>query len=336
LLPDEVGPAGVLTHRIRSRSSTVRDDLGAERPIRGSGLGHRNDFPWRRPSRTPLRDYRECMPTSAVPPSLRRAVLASCVLDDLDLHQAPWGVRLPGPDGADESGVHLEWSAIAQALAGHDPLSPVGRARVSCLLGPARLVADLGEGAPEALRESARLLALPPDHVLHPGPGWVRDRVLGGTLDVGVGFLDRSGARDRVRPVPPAVLAAAGVDPDGWWDDLTAHAEHMGSLIASRLEVLRRRRSALRPAGGCDVLTLLASRTLRTALARLDGTGLRAVAVPDRDRGWFDLSRIDPAFVASAWSATDETARGLARPVLVTEDEVVLARPGGHPEREAL
>jgi hypothetical protein len=283
-----------------------------------------------------LCDYRECMPTSAVPPSLRRAVLASCVLDDLDLYQAPWGVCLPGSDGAGESGVHLEWSAIAQALAGHDPLSPVGRARVACLLEPARLVADLGAGAGERLRESARLLALPPDHVLHPGPGWVRDRVLGGALDVGMGFLDRSGERDRVRPVPPVVLATAGVDPSGWWEDLTAHAEHMGGLIASRLAVLVRRRSALRPAGGCDVLTLLASRTLRTALAGLDGTGLRAVAVPDRDRGWFGLSRVDPAFVTAAWSATDETARGLARPVLVTEDEVVLARPGGHPGREAL
>jgi len=320
-------PAGTPRTTVAVRDRTA--GKGRDPPPR---LGHRNDFPSPCTPIAPGTDYRECVPTPDVPARLRRAVLAACVLDDVDLEQAPRGVTLAGTGG---SAVDLEWSAVADALAGHDPLSPVGRARVACLLGPARLAADHGRGAPQALREVSRLLALPPDHALHPGPGWVRGRVLGGALEVGIGFRGRTGP-DRVLPVAPAALTAAGADPWPWWEELALHAERMGELVAQRLGVLARRRSALRPAGGCDVLTLLASRTLRKALAGLDGTGMRAVAVPERDRGWFDLSRVDPAFVTAAWAATDGPARGLARPLLVTGDEVVLARRGGRPERHAL
>jgi hypothetical protein len=57
---------------------------------------------------------------------------------------------------------------------------------------------------------------------------------------------------------------------------------------------------------------------------------MRAIAVPMRTRGWFDLARIDPAFVGAAYSATEDADRGFARPVLVTEHEIGLARPGGN------
>jgi hypothetical protein len=82
----------------------------------------------------------------------------------------------------------------------------------------------------------------------------------------------------------------------------------------------------LRPVGGCDVLTLLGTRPLRAALAGGDGSGMRAVAVPTRQRGWFDLRRVDPAFVGAAWAATTEADRGLSSALLVTRDEVATAR----------
>ena len=91
----------------------------------------------------------------------------------------------------------------------------------------------------------------------------------------------------------------------------------------------------LRPVGGCDVPTLLASATLREHLVagpdRSPGSLLRAVAVPDRTRGWFDLARIDPAYTGAVWAVTDLRDRGLRRPVLVTRDEVARA-----PERPDL
>jgi hypothetical protein len=100
----------------------------------------------------------------------------------------------------------------------------------------------------------------------------------------------------------------------------------MGALAVERLaRDGRRRQAVIRPVGGCDVLTLLTSRDLRRYLATEDGSGMRAVAAPMRSRGWYDLARVDPTFVAAAWAATDESERGVRRPLLVTADEVALA-----------
>jgi hypothetical protein len=58
-----------------------------------------------------------------------------------------------------------------------------------------------------------------------------------------------------------------------------------------------------------------------------------------RSRGWFDLARIDPAFVGAAAAATEPELRGVLRPLLVTTDEVGLAAGGVPVEqlaREAL
>jgi hypothetical protein len=100
----------------------------------------------------------------------------------------------------------------------------------------------------------------------------------------------------------------------------------MGALAAARLGRDGPTDGVIRPVGGCDVLALLASASLRRHLAMGDSTGMRAVAVPMRRRGWYDLSRIDPAFVGAAWSATDELDRGVPRPLLVTADEVAVSR----------
>jgi hypothetical protein len=86
----------------------------------------------------------------------------------------------------------------------------------------------------------------------------------------------------------------------------------MGALAAARL-ARDGVSGVIRPVGGCDVLALLSSRTLRRHLAAADGSGMRSVAVPTRRRGWFDITRVDPAFVRAAWSLTDEFA-GLTAP----------------------
>jgi hypothetical protein len=88
--------------------------------------------------------------------------------------------------------------------------------------------------------------------------------------------------------------------------------------------------------GDCDVVTLLASRLLRDALVRPIDKGMRTVAVPTRNRGWLDLNRIDPAFSATAAQLTSPEERGFDRPLLLTREEVVLARDEGGAIRAAL
>ena len=101
----------------------------------------------------------------------------------------------------------------------------------------------------------------------------------------------------------------------------------MGAIAAVRLVDV----PILRPIGDCDVVTLLASKTFRTALCEQEGSGMRAAAVPMRRRGWLDLTRIDPAFTIAAAAATDEPSRGFSRPLLITVEEVALSLIGGQP-----
>jgi hypothetical protein len=55
-----------------------------------------------------------------------------------------------------------------------------------------------------------------------------------------------------------------------------------------------------------------------------------------RSRGWLDLSRMDPAFSAAAARLTEANERGFDRPLLVTREEVVLAKEGGDVVRSAV
>jgi hypothetical protein len=158
---------------------------------------------------------------------------------------------------------------------------------------------------------------------------------MGGALECGIGLLGVLDDPDEVVPLPPSLVRTADVLVRVWWPGVVEHASSMGRLAVERLrrdeQGARRRGSGaadqlvLRPVGGVDVPTLLATHVVRRHLARSDGSGLRAVAAPMRSRGWYDLARIDPAFVQAAWAATDEVDRGLPRPVLVTADEVVAA-----------
>ena len=276
-------------------------------------------------------------------PALRRCVLAVSVLADIDIEPTDNGVVLPGPPR-----VRVSWRDVAEVVARHAPDSPVARRRVEELLR-LRLVLTGREGSRHpTLRDRARLVALPPDHAHHPGPGWVREHLLGGALELGVGLLGLVGDPDSVLPLPPVVAAAAKLDVQRWWPGIRVHADRMGRLAAARLRRLDEREQerdrdpdeagrasdgdnghVIRPVGGCDVLALLSSPTLRRQLIGMDPARMCALAVPMRRRGWFDTAQIDPAFVLGAWAATDDFDRGLPRPVLVTLDEVSLVATGG-------
>ncbi|WP_088282675.1 hypothetical protein [Kineosporia sp. A_224] len=283
---------------------------------------------------------------------LRRGVLAVAVLDDVDLEPTVDGVLVPSPTGA--ARVLVGWDRVGQAAAGLAPESAVARLRIATLLRTEALLADGLPGTDWAGRH-VRALALPVGHPLHPGRGWAVEGVLGGVLDVGLGLVDLPWTADGVLPLPPGAAAGRGTGTDlpaAWWPMARDHARRMGALAAVRVgrgsgpddapgagpdeAPGARPAGTLRPVGGCDVLTLLATRPLRAALAASDGSGMRAVAVPTRSRGWYDLRRVDPAFAGAVWSATEEPVRGLPRPLLVTRDEVALARAGGDPAGEAL
>jgi hypothetical protein len=257
------------------------------------------------------------VPTVDTPP-LRQCVLAVSVLTDLDVLPSDSGVVLPGPRSA-----LVEWTAIRDAVGGHEPSGPIARRRVENLLRLHQAASDLGPAAAERFRSASRVAALPPDHAEHLGDQWVREPLRGDALDLGIAVLGLVGPMDRTVPVPPSVLRAIGVDADDWWPGLRQHAERMGSLSATRL-ARDGAAGLVRPVGGCDILALLSSRTLRRHLANGDGTGLRALAAPTRRRGWFDLAQVDPAFIRAAWSLTDDHERGLPVPLLVTVDEVAL------------
>jgi hypothetical protein len=276
-------------------------------------------------------------PAAAV--ALRRGVLAVSVLDDVDLVPVADGVQLDlGPDSAARLdpdagpdaglGGRVPWAELAACVGPVDPESEPGRARLRDWLRVRRYFAEMGSMAAWRVELAAVPLGLPTDHPLHPGPEWVREAVLGGAVDLGIGLRGLvSDDPDGVVALPPALTRAVGLDPSAWWTALRVRLEDMGALTVDRLR--RDGNGLITPMGGCDVVTLLGSRALRAFLAGSDGTGMRGVAVPMRSRGWFDLARIDPAFVSAAAAATDEVDRGFWRPLLVTRDEVATGLPGG-------
>ena len=212
---------------------------------------------------------------------LRRLALAVSVLDDVDIVPLEDGLLLTG-----ETAVEVSWLELRRALAGADLDDTIagnehGRARVLAWLRGRRIAADIHE---DHLCEVARPVGLPVDHPLHPGLDWVRHRVLGGTLDLGLGFVGVGPDPDEVVVVPQGALDAAGVDPSPWWPGALDYLERMGTIAAQRLAS----GPVLRPIGDCDVVTLLGSHAFRVALGAQDGTGMRAAAVPMRRRGRSD------------------------------------------------
>jgi hypothetical protein len=257
--------------------------------------------------------------------ALRRTVLAVSVLDSVDLMPGDAGVRMQGthPD------LVLAWEEVAGAIGDVDPDSDTARRRLRMWVRLRAGIARLAD--PEAM---ARPVGLPPGHPLHPGRSWVRTRVPGDALDLGLGLLGILGDPDEVVVAPPALLHVAGVDADPWWPQQARELERTGRLAAERL--LRDGSAPLRPFGDLDVLTLLGSTAFRTALCEVDPVGWRTAAVPMRTRGWLDLGRIDPAFAAAAALATEPDERGFDRAVLVTPEEIVMTGSVGRSARHAL
>lgn len=254
---------------------------------------------------------------------LRRGALAVSVLHDLDIEPAPLGITLTG-----RPPVWISWGECRDALADEDPETQAGRERLAAWVQARRWAADAGSAA---LTQSVRPVGLPVDHVVHPGPTWVRERVLGGALDLGLGAvrLDPTDP-DRVVLLPSPVLDDLGLDPDRLWARLRARLEELGALAAER--VRHDAKGQLRPCGDADAVTLLGARSLRTSMAERAG-GLAAAVVPMRRLGWTNLSLVDPAFGPAAAAASLAQDRGFPRPVLVTADEVTLVPAGGNPAR---
>jgi hypothetical protein len=256
---------------------------------------------------------------------LRQCALAVAVMHDVDVLPALHGVVLPG-----STDVLITWAECRRALAGAPPASEPARLRLKRWFQLRRWLADRPL---EDLAERAKPYGSWVESPLHPGLDWVRRRVLGDTLDLGFGFVGLDPADpDLVIPIPHQLLRAAGVEPSPWWPTAVVYLERMGEMAVQRLE----RHAQLRPMGDCDVVTLLGSRTLRTAMVEGQVDGMRTVAVPMRNRGWLDLNRIDPAFSAAAARLTTMEERGFDRPLMVTRDEVVIARADGNVIRPAL
>ena len=257
---------------------------------------------------------------------LRRGALAVSVLHDIDVEPAPLGVTLTG-----EPAVWVSWGECREALVGEYPESAAGRVRLAAWVLARRWAADAG---PVALRRSLRPVGLPVGHALHPGPAWVQEQVLGGVLDLGIGAvgLDPDDP-DRVVLLPPPALESAALDRAATWAAVRARLEELGALSAERVRLDPK--GQLRPFGDADAVTLLGARSLREALAR-DAGGLVAAAVPMRRLGWTRLALIDPAFAPAAAAASLAADRGLARPLLLTADEVTMVPEGGNPQRLVL
>jgi hypothetical protein len=253
-------------------------------------------------------------------PELRRCALAVAVLHDLDVLPAIDGIVLPGTPL-----VEVSWTDCRRALGGVEPESDDGRYRLARWLLVRRWLADRPLGD---LVERARPYGASVESPLHPGLDWVRRRVHGDALDLGLGFVGLN-PRDpeRVVPVPQVLLDSADVNADDWWPTAVVYLEQMGRMAAERIE--RRPEAPLRPMGDCDVVTLLGSMTLRTAMVDGLADGMRTVAAPMRSRGWLDLHRVDPAFSAAAARLTAPDERGFSRPLLITREEVALAPEGG-------
>ncbi|HEX3823135.1 MAG TPA: hypothetical protein VHV79_01580 [Mycobacteriales bacterium] len=260
------------------------------------------------------------MPTWPDAQQLRRCALGVAVLHDIDVMPSPHGVVLPGsPD------VTISWAECRRAIAGEEPESSAGRQRLKRWLELRRWIADRPI---EDLAERARPYGACVESPLHPGLDWVRRRVLGDALDLGFGLVGIDPDQpDLVVPIPHQLMQAAGIEPSPWWPTAIVYLERMGEMAAERID--RTPLAPLRPMGDCDVVTLLGSRTLRQAIVAEIPDGMRTVAVPMRTRGWLDLNRIDPAFSAAAARLTEVADRGFDRPLLVTREEVALAREDG-------
>lgn len=252
--------------------------------------------------------------------ALRRLAFEASLTIDLDVSPTSEGVLVQGT-----TQVEVTWAHLEAVTADIGTAAGAARWRVGQLLRQVHALA--------ALRltdrvERLRPVGFPVASSRFPGPDWQQARVFGGTLALGLGVLGLYEDPDHVDAVLGSALDAVGEDPAALWPAAEHYLERMGAVAAERLRGRdvspNARHAVLRPVGDADVITLLGSGAFRRALAQRDGSGMCAVAVPMRRRGWLDLRALDPAFVPAAYAATEPAEQGFARPVLVTADEVSL------------
>ncbi len=266
------------------------------------------------------------MSSSSGPSEVRRQLLSVAITEGIDFQPRDRGVLVAGR--------MLTWSALDGFCGPHPADSPAGRRRICVLLRlhawAARLPTD-PDAATRAVAGAARMVAVPVDHVDHLGPGWIRRPVAGGALWCGLGI---GLTRHDTMPLPPDLLVGTEIDLDACWQQAYDHAWRASTAAAQLFAADGPRSGVLGPVGELDVLGLLATDPLRHALASGDGIGMRSVAVPDRRHAWYDLTRIDPAYLPLAWSLTDPGDRGVQGPLLITRDEVTAVRPRRPADRD--
>ena len=237
-------------------------------------------------------------------------------------------MALPGdPD------VWVPWGDCRRALMGHHPESREGHERLGRWLLTHRWAADLPVAE---FRSRLRPLGLPLEHLLHPGLDWVRRRVLGDALDLGLGAVGLNPHDpEAVIPLPqPLVEDAFGLDSEVEWLGAELYLNEMGALAAERLPLDDK--GQLRPMGDCDVVTLLGSWCLREAIAdgrRRPRRRRRPDARPRLDQAGPDRPGLRPR---GGGRDARRMERGFERPLLVTAEELALAPEGGRPEALAL
>jgi hypothetical protein len=249
--------------------------------------------------------------------ALLRLVRAVTVLDGVDAEPSEAGVRATRTHGTRT----ISWSHVAAILGTADPLDRAPRLRLAVTLVLSCAVAELGSAAAEALRDAARPLALPVGHPLHPGPGWVRERVPGDVLDLGTGVTGLAGVHD-VLPLPAALAADKGYDEVAEWPRVRALGAEWGDVALARLFGPADSPPVLTGAGGVDALTVIA---LRRTRERLTGP----VAVPARDQAWLGMGRraCDESYLHSVWLLTAAARRGVLEPLAVGPAGVAPLRP---------
>jgi hypothetical protein len=261
---------------------------------------------------------------------LHRLVRAAAVLDGLGIRPSADGAHLRGTG----SGPPIGWAELDGVLGPDDPLERAPRHRLALLVAMRRLVANPSPDDAARIRRACRLLALPTHHPLHPGPTWALDVVPGGVLDLGpgvLGVIPTVDGDEGLLPLPSSIADHLGLDLTAMWPDLLVAAERAGAAAVRRLR--GRHPDTLLPAGGCDVLTLLTTVTVRHRLAGRAGRPARVRAVR-RDGAWVGPRADDGPRARAVWLLTPPSLRGVPH-VLTLAGDGVAAVPGGPPAQRS-